>query len=512
MTRGQRVTRWLEALTVTEGPRAGEPLRLLPFQRRFVRGMLKHDEAALSVARGNGKSTLAASLAACAFCGPLAQPRGQIIMVASSFPQALVPFRHTVWFLRPVFDADPRRWRVIDNSHDARIEDRVSGMTMRAVGSDPRRAHGLAPTLVIADEPAQWPTNDGDRMHAAMVTGLGKHAGGRFVAIGTRPDDPRHWFARMLAGGPGVYGQTHAAADDADPFAWRSVRAANPALDHMPALPDVLRREREQARLGGSDLARWRALRLNQGTADAALSEPIVTVETWIACYADGMPPREGPVFVGFDLGEATSMTAAACYWPETGRFEVRAAFPSEPVLADRGRADGVDTRYVRMAELGELRAYPGKVTNVGRFLGDLVRDLAGQEVLGAAADRYKQKTAEQALAEAGAFWPMEWRGVGTGADGIADITAFQSEVIEGRLRGQPSLLMESAISDSKLERDRNGNPYLDKARQRGRIDGLQAAVLAVGLGRRWRLPTMEEESPLARYYGSGGKVEIVGV
>ena len=512
MTRAQRVIGWLETLTVTEGPRAGERLHLLPFQRRFMRGLLAHDEAALTVARGNGKSTLAAALAACAFCGPLAQPRGQLIMVASSFLQALVPFRHTVWFLRSVLDADRRRWRVIDNSHDARIEDRVSGMTMRAIGSDARRAHGLAPTLVIADEPAQWPTNDGARMHAAMVTGLGKHAGGKFVAIGTRSDDDRHWFARMLAGSPGVYGQVHAARKHADPFAWRSVRMANPAVDHMPALTKALRREREQARLGGSELARWRALRLNQGTSDAEVGEPIVTVEAWTACYVDALPPREGPVFVGFDLGEATSMTAAACYWPETGRFEVRGAFPSEPSLAERGLMDGVGDRYVRMAERGDLRTTPGKVTHIGRFLGDLVQDLAGEEVMGAAADRYKRKTAEQALAEAGASWPMDWRGVGRGADGVADIRAFQAEVLEACLRAAPSLLMESAIADGKLERDTNGNPYLDKARQRGRIDGLQAAVLAVGLGRRWRLPSAEDDSPLARYYASGGRVEMVSV
>ena len=35
-----------------------------------------------------------------------------------------------------------------------------------------------------------------------------------------------------------------------------------------------------------------------------------------------------------------------------------------------------------------------------------------------------------------------------------------------------------------------NGNPRLDKRRTRGRIDALQAAVLAVGLGRWWRLPS----------------------
>ena len=44
---------------------------------------------------------------------------------------------------------------------------------------------------------------------------------------------------------------------------------------------------------------------------------------------------------------------------------------------------------------------------------------------------------------------------------------------------------MVSAITESRLRYDGNGNPALDKGRQKGRIDALSAAVLAVGLGSR---------------------------
>ena len=507
----RQVIAWLETLTISEGPRAGERLRLQPFQRQFVRGLMGHQEAALSIARGNGKTTLAAALAACALAGPLANVRAQTIIVASSFTQAKIAFQHVVWFLRPVFDADRRRWRLIDNSHEARIEDRLSGASVRALGSDPQRAHGLAPTMVIADEPAKWPTNAGPRMHAALVTALGKHAGAKFLSIGTRPEDDRHWFARTLAGGPGIYGQTHAAPAGADDFSLRAIRAANPAFAAMPVLQAELLRERDKARqAGGSDLAMWRALRLNRGTPDAS-EEPILELDTWLACYEAQLPPRAGPVALGYDLGGAASMTAFVAYWPEAGRLEAHGAFPSEPGLVARGHADGVDDLYVRMARRGELRTYPGKGTVAGRFLAARARDLDGQDVIGAVADRYKQADAEQALAEAGVRWPMTWRAAGAGKDGSADVRAFQAEVLEGHVRSVPSVLMESAIAGSRI-RYEHGNPALDKRRQKGRIDALQAAVLAVGLGRRWRLPVVEDESPLARYYAAGGKVEIVGV
>ena len=187
-------------------------------------------------------------------------------------------------------------------------------------------------------------------------------------------------------------------------------------------------------------------------------------------------------------------MTAAASYWPETGRFEVRGAFPAEPNLAARGEADGVGDRYLHMQERGELRVYPGKVTPVGRFLAWVAESLKGEQVEQAIADRYRQAEAEQAMASAGVRWEMEWRAVGAGTHGSADIRGFQSEVLDAHLQLAPSLLMSSAIAESKVGRDTNGNERLDKQRSKGRIDAVQAGVLAVAAGRRWRLPSGEEE------------------
>ena len=46
-----------------------------------------------------------------------------------------------------------------------------TGARVRCIGSDPRRAHGLAPVLVLADEPAQHPETTGERMVAALTHG-----------------------------------------------------------------------------------------------------------------------------------------------------------------------------------------------------------------------------------------------------------------------------------------------------------------------------------------------------
>ena len=221
--------------------------------------------------------------------------------------------------------------------------------------------------LVIADEPAQWPTNDGQRMYTALMTALGKHQLSRLIAIGTRPDDSHHWFSRMLYGGRhGTYAQVHAPTVGADDFSKRSIREANPALYRMPALAEAVEREKHLAKKGGPDLASWRTYRLNRGTPELGTREKIVTLDDWNACVYErrDLPKVTGPVAIGFDLGGTASMSALAAYWPETGLFVVRGAFGTIPDLAIRGRNDEVDDRYVVMKDRGEFRVYPGRVTN----------------------------------------------------------------------------------------------------------------------------------------------------
>ena len=161
-------------LVITQGPLAGERLRLFPWERRFLtrafaRGV---QTAALSVARANGKTSFLAGVACATLDGPLMVPRGETVLVASSFEQARIAFEHVLAFMGSKLE-DRRTWRVWDTAQQARIENLRTGARVGCIGSDPRRAHGLAPVLVLADEPAQWPENIGKRMVAALQTAAG---------------------------------------------------------------------------------------------------------------------------------------------------------------------------------------------------------------------------------------------------------------------------------------------------------------------------------------------------
>ena len=388
-------------------------------------------------------------------------------------------------------------------AHEGRIVHVPSGAEVRLIGSLPKKAHGKAPALVVCDEPAQWEGVDkGRKMYNAMKTSRGKERDAKLLVLGTRPETEDHWYAELLAHPKTAYVQAHATEKGDDEFSLDTIRKANPSYDYIPALRQALSEDLEDARDGGDELHVFRAHRLNMGTPETALLEKLVSLENWRAICKTTAAPRTGQVFVGVDLGGGVSMTAIAFYWAETGRLEAYGAFPAEPALKERGKEDAVGLRYVRMHEGGEVLLYPGRATNNVQFLEDMFRSIDGHPIMGIAADRYKQKDLEQVVTALGLNVDIEWRAVGRGPDGGADVRAFQREVLDAFMSVEaPALALESAIAEAIIHRDSNGNAALNKGRHKGRIDVVQAAILAVGRGRRWRVPSeMQKEFDLGDY------------
>lgn len=91
---------YIASLRITQGDGTGEPFRVLPWQRRFLRGAFGVEgDSALSIAGGNGESTLVAAIACAVVDGPLRAPRSEVVCVASSFAQGRVIFEHVRAFL-----------------------------------------------------------------------------------------------------------------------------------------------------------------------------------------------------------------------------------------------------------------------------------------------------------------------------------------------------------------------------------------------------------------------------
>ena len=177
---------WCSELLVTQGANVGDNLTLWPWEVDVLRRLeaLDGGELGLTVAAGAGKTTLAAAVCAAAVAGPLAQPRGSVIGVAGSFAQALILADHVQAFLKPMTDADPNRWRVLRSESAALVEDRETGAQFRAREANARTLHGSAPSLIVADEPAQWAPTQAPALYSAIRSRLGKLEDSRLFAIG----------------------------------------------------------------------------------------------------------------------------------------------------------------------------------------------------------------------------------------------------------------------------------------------------------------------------------------
>ena len=197
----KQLIKYIEGLIVTQGDLVNQPVTVFPWEKKFLKGAFAPgvSTSALSIGRGNGKTSLIAAIAAAALDGPLSQPRSEILLVASTLSQARIAYHHVLAFLGDP-KADKRRWATLDSPQKCEITNKENGVLLRCISSKPEGAHGAAAGLVIADEPAQWGHNLRDAMLAALETGLGKIPNSRMIAMGTQPEDPEHWFSGWLAG------------------------------------------------------------------------------------------------------------------------------------------------------------------------------------------------------------------------------------------------------------------------------------------------------------------------
>lgn len=487
-TTADKVIAFLETLKIPEGPLAGQPLRLAKFQRNFIAGALdpKNMVACLSIGRGNAKTALSAGVALACLTGIMdSQPKREIILAARNRDQAKIAFNFLVGFVESLPDEEQAQFKI---RRGQRLEVEYSGNgggLARCIAADGKSILGGAPVLAVLDERAAWDRDKGDSLENSILSGLGKR-GGRALIISTSAPDDANTFSRWLDDPPpGTYVQEHRPAfglpaDDAE-----SLLIANPgAAEGIGSSLEWLQAQARRAiARGGSALSSFRNLNRNErvSTEDRSV---LVTVDEWLSSEVSELPARSGPCILGVDLGGSRSMSAAAFYWPETGRLEAVGTFPTVPSLADRGASDGVGQRYVEMKERGELTTLGENTVPAGPWLADIVSrvDCPISCIVG---DRFRHAEFVEAMQKAGlSRVPFIWRGFGW-KDGAEDIERFRKTLFNGNVKSLPSLLLRSAFADAITLVDPAGNHKLAKARSLGRIDAAAATILAVAQGDR---------------------------
>lgn len=489
MKASTKAIRFLQKLEIPEGPSAGQPITLAPFQRQFVKGALDPavNVGVLSIGRGNGKSALSAGIALGALLGVWdRQPRREIVIAARTRDQAAIAWNFAAALSRTLPD-EMQRGLIFRRSPRLEIEweGDGGGHFLRAIAADGKSILGGAPNLILMDERGHWERDKGDALEHALLSGMGKR-GGRALIISTSAADDAHPFSVWLDDAtPGVFRQEHRPAPSLPADDRASLIEANPGAKHgIGANIGWLEAQARRAiARGGSTLTTFRLYNRNERVSGEA-RDLLLTVDEWLDCETDDLPARSGSLVIGVDLGGSASMSAAAFYWPETGRLECVGTFPGSPSLADRGAADGVGSRYQEMADRGELSVLGAKTVPVADWLAQIAQHADGEAITAIVADRFKQAEFAEAAQAAGIRAPVVWRGMGF-KDGGEDCERFRRAAYDGKVRAAPSLLLRSAFADAVTLRDPSNNMKLAKARSTGRIDAVAATVLAVAQGAR---------------------------
>ena len=433
-----------ETLTVPPGhPRAGDPMALPPFAVAWLRASWDAHESALSTARKNAKSAIAAVVCLGYLCGPLRRPgwRGAI---ASLDKNKAGELRRQVAEIAAASGLDVK----VRRSPYPGVIESASG-TLDTLSADRSAGHASGYDLVIVDETGLFPLRARELLAGLRSSVSARNGAIRHISI--RGDSI---LFREILENPAVVAHVFAASDGCaidDEAAWR---AANPGLGSIKSIEYM---KNEVTRVAGvaSDEPSFRALDLNLAIAPSR--EMVCTPGDLEACFIDVAEYR-GPCYVGLDIGEASSGTAAVAYWPcrrGAMRSLVSVWRRAGLWLNARGRVTARTT--LTMARRGELRTYPGRTVPVSEFVVQVESDLERRS-------RSARDCGWLPLRRAfGLCAPGRSKscGSGTGPSGSAAVRAFQRAVLTKHAGDRSAELFAHQRDrlNRRLRRDGNGNP-----------------------------------------------------
>jgi len=500
MTRGERVIAFVETYClVPEGTLLGKPVRLLPFQRKFILDVYDNpvgtSRAILSIARKNGKTGLIACLLLAHIVGPEAYQNSQIVSGARSRKQAAEVYKYAskMFMMQPAFK---KLGRCIPSSKT--IIGYSKNVEYSAISAEAATAHGGSPILAILDEVGQvkGPT---DSFVEAIETSQGAYEGRAMLfAISTQAATDNDLFSRWIddaatSKDPRIVSHVYTAPEDCDLEDYDAWSAANPALGIFRStteVADMARRASRQPTVESS--FRW--LFLNQ-RIDA--SAPFLSPSVWKACDAPVVESFDGlPVFGGLDLSEVSDLTALVLMAPKDGVWHVKPTFwlPGD-ALHDRAKADRVPYDvWAKPDEQGAvfLNTTPGPTVDyeyVAAYLWELLK--SGLDIRKIAFDRWNWRhlkpwlikagfSEEQVEGDAAIFEPFG-QGFQSMSPALRDLEslALNKKIAHG---AHPVLAM--CMMNAMVRTDPSGNRKLDKDAKvrRGRIDGAVALAMATSV------------------------------
>ena len=482
MTRGKKVCQFIEAFCpVPEGKLVGQPMKLMPFQRKFILDIYDNPKgtsrAYLSVGRKNGKSALIAAILLAHIVGPEARQNSQITSGARSRDQASLVFKLAEKMVR----LSPRLTQLIKVVPSQKS---LVGLPMnveyRAISAEAGTAHGLSPVLAILDEVGQvrGPT---DSFIEAIETAQGAHEDPLLIAISTQASTDGDLFSIWLddaknAKDKRIVSHVYTAPEGCEVMDRKAWKAANPALGEFRGLKDLQDFAKQANRLPAKENSfRW--LFLNQRIE---ATSPFLNRGEWEANKAAPQIDSGATCFAGLDLSSSRDLTSFVMVFPDGDKYHVVPQFfmPADGIR-DRAKEDKVP--YDVWAKQGFITLIDGPVIVPAVVAQHVAEAAENFDLQLMAYDRWRINDFTRELDNIGVQLPMQPFGQGF-KDMAPAVDKLERLVVDHKLAHGGHPVMNMCAANAVAERDPAGNRKLNKAKSIGRIDGLVALAMALGV------------------------------
>jgi len=483
----ERNIAWCEKyLRIPEGKHVGKPLKMAEFMKEDFRAIYDNPHgtrrAIISRGRKNAKSFEAAAILLLHLCGREALRNSHLHSAALSRDQAALIFNLATKMVR-MNEALNNVIMVRETKKELFCPE--LGIVYRALSADVGTNFGLSPALIIHDELGQV-RGARSPLYEALETATAAQENPLTIIISTQAPTDADLLSVLIddakAGhDPHTVLRIDAADADDDPFAVATIEKANPALNVFMNKKEVLSMAHDAKRMPSRE-SEYRNLILNQRVE---INNPFVTQSVWQGCGTPPAPLDDVPVYGGLDLSSVADLTALVLIGKKERVWQVHPTFwlPAKG-LREKAKKDRVP--YDLWREKDFLETTEGSTVSYEYVAQWLFHVCEIYNVRKIGFDRWNMKHLKPWLLKAG-FSETKVEDIfvefGQGTQSMSPALRDLEQALKAKELAHgnhPVLAMcaACAVIDSKDDANRK----LSKNKSTGRIDGLVALTMAMGV------------------------------
>jgi phage terminase large subunit-like protein len=481
-----------ESLKVPEGALVGEPIKLIPYQKEFIREVFKLRNgkrvvklALLSLGRKNAKSsTIAIILLALMSVKGLAKPNAQIASGARSRDQAALIYN----LMKKIIQFSPElqeRLKIVDSKK--MIINQSNGCEFTALSADASNALGRSLYFYVHDETANL--KEDSAFPESLMSSQGAYDDALCIHISTIGASDTYYFNQMIEQykdneDESVHCVYYTAPENhegllKDPEVWKM---ANPALGHFLSV-ETMRAYAEQAANIPSKRAHFLNYMMNQ---KISAEQSFIQASHWKAIKQDfDYSDYYGlPAVAGIDLSLGRYDLTALVIIVRVGADDYKAlsyTFTAKESMPENEARLKVPLQALNMDKDAHLYTSPGQTFDWEFMATQFIDILSNFDIVNLGVDAYKWNEIQREFDKQGYSAPVEKLRQGY-VSFTNYVSALENFIYEKKMAHNGNFFLGYGLSNCIVTEDAAGNRKLEKRSANNKIDNAVALAMAAFL------------------------------